>query len=177
MKQLELFKDLGNQEKEGNFKAEEHETSRLWRFKRYLFLVIYSIIILTIGFALGIKHARQIPEVVPKESVKLTVKPAKPVKSAPLRAVSKPKEKPAAKVKGKYKYVIQAASFKKLSSARSERNSLKKGGFKAYLEKSAKYIKVYIGPFKTKPAAAKRLKAVRKKYPKQYRDAFVRKVK
>ncbi len=167
MKQLELFNDLYKSGSEKPFKKKTQHANNLRKLRYGIFILIYTIIVLILGFVLGLnqKQEQPQPEVNQKQVVKQAIK-----KEAP-------KIKRIAQVKSKVKnrYIIQVASFKKIASAKIEKDALKKAGFKTYTSISGKYTKVCIGPFKTKAETEKNLKKLKAKYPKKYQDCFIMK--
>ncbi|MBU2541193.1 MAG: SPOR domain-containing protein [Candidatus Omnitrophica bacterium] len=171
MKQLELFDGFHKSGGEKSFKKKTQHTNNL-RILRYgLFLIIYTIVVLILGFVLGYDRAkvkRPSPSKAPEATLEKTVK-EEPVR---IETVATDKD-----IKVKDAYEIQVASLKKQSSAKTEKETLTKAGFKAYISESGEYIKVCIGPFKTEKEADKNLRALKEKYPKKYKDSFIKKIK
>ena len=172
MKQLELFDNLEKSDKIKALKRETRDIKQLWRFKRWLFLIIYTIVVLIIGFSLGAEKG--------KGGVK-TTKIQRVSRKAPKEISGKRDKKIApetkrASVDTGYKYAIQVSTFKNLHSAETEKKTLEKAGLRVFLAKSGKFTRVLIGPFKAKKEAENNLKTIRKKYSKRYPDCFVKKI-
>lgn len=144
--QFELFQDLEKVKSNKSLRPEGAPGPDFRRYKRAIFLVIYSIIILIIGFAFGVEHAK-------KRALSVSVDSLKQV------------------TKKSGKFSIKLASFKNAQTAQRELAILKKKGYAAYLVAGKGVSKLYSGPFKTKEEAERLLRNLKARYP----DCFITK--
>lgn len=167
MDNLQQFELFDNIEKDGNLKSSKPQNSAsvdFWRFKRAIFFLIYSIVILIIGFVFGVEHGKSKTKI---NDVKSITRADDENRSLAARSA-----KPESQVSGielKNKFSIKLASFRNLSSAQAELKILKIKGYAAYLINSKGYLKLYAGPFKTREEAETMLRALKMRYP----DCFI----
>lgn len=176
--QFELFQELEKAKSNKSLRPEGVSSPDFRRFKRAIFLVIYSIIVLIIGFAFGVEHGKNkaLPQGVDNsaQTTALVIKTVKkevrsPDKKLQVRAVTA--GSPSSGADAKSKFSIKLASFKNLETAQREMAALKDKGYAAYLVTSKGFSKLYSGPFKTKEEAQSLLKNLKARYP----DCFITK--
>ncbi len=176
--QFELFQELEKAKSNKSLRPEGAGRPDFRRFKRAILLVIYSIIVLIIGFAFGVEHGKN--KVLPQSvdnSTQTTAFVTKTVKREVRSSVKQPQVKTVAAsssvsgVDAKSKFSIKLASFKNLETAQRELAALKNKGYAAYLVTSKGFSKLYSGPFNTKEEAQSLLKNLKARYP----DCFITK--
>ncbi|MEW6170084.1 MAG: SPOR domain-containing protein [Candidatus Omnitrophota bacterium] len=161
MQQFELFDNLDRIEKATTHKDDNQSANQIWKFKRSVLFIIYSLVLLIVGFVLGAERTKYIARPTKKDSI-IRQTAGSPGQKAPH---SKQEAAGLSKV-----YIIQVASYKNLNTATSVKDTLKKQGFSSYIVNSKPYIKVFVGPYKSKKEAEEKLKALQKNYP----DSFIK---
>jgi hypothetical protein len=149
LEQLEFFDSLEKPDNLKALKTQQLNFKELWRFRQILFLVIYSIALLIIGFTFGVEKGRGRQSAVDKKLQKQMIPAATLI--------------PAQK---EGKITIQVASFKNSALAKEELQKLKSKGYNAYCLNSKQYTKVLVGPIKTREEAQAKLKTLKFRYPK-----------
>jgi cell division protein FtsN len=174
MEQIELFDNEGNSSKPTPARNEPHPTNKLLQFKRTIFLVIYTILLLIVGFVIGVEHGRRTTGLAIKQeasAISQGTSTTRQPKVSAVKTAKPPAVQPMAKpvvVSGEYN--IQVASLRTAATALAIRDSLKKSGFSAYTVKSQTITRVCVGPFKTRLEADAKLKILKNKYP----DSFIK---
>ena len=176
--QFELFQELEKAKSNKSLKPEGANVPDFRRFKRAIFLVIYSIIVLIIGFAFGVERGKKKaghenadnPAQVEKLVIKTSAKDVRPAVKQPKTKAAKA-DSPASIGDAGSKFSIKLASFKNLETAQRELAALKNKGYAAYLVTGKGFSKLYSGPFKTKEEAQSLLKNLKARYP----DCFITK--
>ncbi len=163
MQQFELFEKLESSDKEKGSKTDNQFANQILKFKRSVLFVIYSLVVLMVGFILGVEHNKnsQAALTTGRVELKKTLTVNKQAQNAKIPGNAK---------QDTVKYTIQVGSYKNIDNANLVRQALKKQGFSAYLVNSKPYIKVYVGPYKSRIEAEEKLKALKKKYP----DSFIK---
>lgn len=183
MQQFELFDNLDSFEKEKSRKDDNQFGNQVWKFKRSVLFIIYSLVLLIAGFVLGVERGKNIAALGVKDDPTVKQVVSLPAKTESKKTLSINKQKPVKQEKaekvpalkqstaefGKV-YIIQVASYKNLDTATKVKDALKKQGFLAYVVNSKPYIKVYVGPHKSRIETEEKLKVLKKQYP----DSFIR---
>jgi hypothetical protein len=156
--QLQFFpedKDLKEEYKISNLMSILYER-RIWS------LIIFTICLL-ITYSLGVEKGKR--EILVKKEIEMNKVESITPKTKKIQP--SPERKEIQEIKG---YIIQVATYKKISGAEKEASNLKKKGFPAFTRSSGNFVVVYVGSFQNREEAVISLKRL-KKY---YSDCFIR---
>lgn len=172
--QLELFRQLGNSEEARNFTTSKSLFSYVRNYEKAILVVISMIVTGIIFFSLGVEKGKKLS--IQKSNLHLYIeKPSGKEKAqeATISAPALPKETiQPPRLEEKQNYVIQLASYKSMSLAQKEAESLKKKGFSPIILTKGMYIVLYVGDYQSKELARPYLSELRKRY----KDCYVRRL-